>query len=108
MTNAFKSEYEPDGGLTELAVIVNTFLPPHGEFTGAMYKQPPPSAAECSIRDIVREAAQLLEHAGLLIPKQYESNGNWTHMGWGTTRLGRAALADGSVDRRVAASAPPA
>jgi hypothetical protein len=69
MTNAFKSEYEPGGGLTELTAIVDTFLPPHGEFTGPIYKQPPLSAAEYNIRDIVSEAAQLLEHAGLLIPK---------------------------------------
>jgi len=108
MTNAFKPEYEPGDGLTELAAIVDTFLPPHGEFTGPIYKQPLPSAAEYSIRDIVSEAAQRLEHAGLLIPKHYASNGNWTHLGWGTTRLGRTALTDGSVERRVEASAPPA
>src|SRR5437868_4206395 len=69
MTNSFKPEYEPGIGLTELAVIVDTFLPPHGEFTGAIYKKPRPSAAEYSIRDSVYEAAQLLEHAGLLILK---------------------------------------
>ena len=108
MANAFKPEYDPEDGLTELAVIVNTFLPPHGEFTGPIYKQPPPSGAEFSIRDLIREALQSLEHAGLLIPKNYESNGNWTHLGWGTTRLGRAALTDGSVERRVEAAAPPA
>jgi hypothetical protein len=108
MTNAFKPEYEPGLGVTELEAILDTFLPPHGEFTGAIYKRPSPSAAEYSIRDLVREAAQLLEHAGLLIPKHYESNGNWTVLGWGTTRLGRAALTDGSVERRVGASAPSA
>jgi hypothetical protein len=108
MANAFKQEYEPGGGLTELAAIVDTFLPPHGEFTGPVYKQPAPSAAEYSIRDVVREATQLLEHSGLLVQQHYESNGNWTHLGWGTTRLGRAALTDGSIEQRAAASAPPA
>jgi hypothetical protein len=82
--------------------------PRSGEFTGPIYKQPPPSVAEYSIRDIVSEAAQRLEHAGLLIPKHYESNGNWTHLGWGTTRLGRTALTDWSVERRIEPSAPPA
>jgi hypothetical protein len=108
MTNAFKPEYEPGHGLVELAGVSDSFLPPHGEFTGAIYKRPPPSAAEYRIRDILREATQLLEHAGLLIPKHYESNGNWTVLGWGTTRLGRAALTDGSIERRVAALAPSA
>jgi hypothetical protein len=108
MTNAFKPEWEPGLGVTQLDAILDTFLPPHGEFSGAIYKKPRPSAAEYSIRDMVREAAQLLEHAGLLIPKHYESNGNWTVLGWGTTRLGRAALTDGSVERRVEASAPSA
>jgi hypothetical protein len=108
MTNAFKPEWEPGLGVTQLEAILDTFLPPHGEFSGAIYKKPQPSAAEYSIRDMVREAAQLLEHAGLLIPKHYESNGNWTVICWGTTRLGRAALTDGSVERRVVASAPSA
>jgi hypothetical protein len=88
MTNAFKPKYEPGYRLVELATVGDTFLPPHRQFTGAIYKQPPPSAAEYRIRDILREAAQVLEHAGLLIPKHYESNGNWTVLGWGTTRLG--------------------
>jgi hypothetical protein len=88
MTNAFKPLGEPEDGLTELAAIVD-ILPPHGEFTGPIYKQPAPSAAEYTIRDIVREAAQRLEHAGLVIPKQYESYGcrssGGTYMGWGMT-----------------------
>ncbi len=89
-------------GLTELAAIVDAFLPAHGEFSGPIYKQPSPSAAEYSIRDYVTEAAQLLEHAGLLVPKHYESNGNWDppRLGDDATRADGAGRWVGREPRR--------
>ena len=44
----------------------------------------------------------MLEHAGLLMPKGYSSNGNWYHAGYVTTRRGRAALASNSVEQMLA------
>jgi hypothetical protein len=44
MTNAFKPDFEPGPehdpgqGLTEIASMVDTFLAPHGEFTGSPWK----------------------------------------------------------------------
>jgi hypothetical protein len=112
MTNAFTADFEPGPdnepgqGLTEITVMVETFLPPHGEFTGPVWKAPARSAAEYRIRDMVSDAVQILEHACLVKPSWYESNGNWTNLGYVTTRLGRAALADGSVERLAASVVP--
>jgi hypothetical protein len=112
MTNAFKPDFEPGPdhepvqGLTEIAAIVDMFMPPHGEFTGSPWKAPAHSPAEYRIRDMISDAVQVLEHACLLKPAWYESNGNWTHLGYVTTRRGRAALADGSVEHLAAAATP--
>jgi hypothetical protein len=55
------------------------------------------------------EAVQLLEHAGLLVHREhyYQLNG-FRHFttGYATTRTGRQALADGTVQPRVTAVTP--
>jgi hypothetical protein len=112
MTNSFTADFEPGPdhepgqGLRDIASVVDSFLPPHAEFSGSPWKAPAHSAAEYGIREMVSDAVQVLEHACLLKPSWYESNGNWTNIGYVTTRRGRAALADGSVERRAAAALP--
>jgi hypothetical protein len=97
LSKAFQAEYKPDSGIKEVGEVVGAMLPPHGEYPGPFYKWPQPSAAEYRLRDLVREGLQVLEHARLLMPKGYSTNGNWYHSGYVTTRLARAAMADGSV-----------
>jgi hypothetical protein len=108
LTKAFSAEYEPDAGMLEVGAIVDACLPPHGEWTGSPWKEPPAPDALLLLRDLIREGVQVLEHAGLLMPKGYSTNGNWYHAGYVTTRLARTAIADGSVERILTAWAAPA
>lgn len=66
-----------------------------------------------SLQDLVTEALQLLQNAGLLIERSYKVNQDHTYSQWlsgvVTTRRGRAALASGAVSRYLAPDpAPPA
>jgi hypothetical protein len=106
LNKAFQAEYEPDSGMKEVGDVIDAMLPPHGEYSGPFYKWPRPSTAEYRLRDLVREGLQVLEHARLLMPKGYSTNGNWYHSGYVTTRLGRAAMADGSVEQVLSSVAP--
>jgi len=106
LQKAFKAEYEPGSGIMEIGGVIDVFLPPHGEFNGPVWKIPEPSEAEYRLRDLIREGVQALEHASLLMPEGYSTNGNWYHAGYVTTRLARAALADGSAERIVSAARP--
>ena len=58
------------------------------------------------LRDVVREGLQVLEHAGLLVVKGYTIQGDLFQYGYVTTRRGRAALTDGSLERKLSAAAP--
>jgi hypothetical protein len=108
LTKAFSPDYRPDSGMKEIDAVIDAFLPPHSEWTGSPWKAPQPSDAECRLRDLIREGVQVLEHRGLLMPKGYSTNGNWYHAGYVTTRVARAALADGSVEQTLSAGPPAA
>jgi hypothetical protein len=104
MTKAFKPEWTPGGGMTGLGGIADYFLPDYG----------PPRAGdatsveEYALRDMIAEGVQLLEHVGLVRPA-FGYGGNLAGFGWVTTRLGRSALASGSVQQaveRLAGTAP--
>lgn len=92
MTKAFKAEYTPGDELTELGGIASWFVPDHG----------PPRAGDTTpeeqsaLVDLVAEGVQLLEHARLVRPK-FGYSGQVACYGWVTTRLGRSALAAGSL-----------
>src|SRR5579859_1476436 len=96
MTNAFSPAYTPGAGMMELGAIADHFLPDYG----------PPRAGdtttneEYALRDLIAEGVQVLERALLVRPK-FGYGGNLAGYGWVTTRLGRSALASGSVPAAV-------
>jgi hypothetical protein len=106
LRRAFGVDHEPDRGMLEVAEIVDVFLPPHRDWTGPVYKAPPPPEGLLRLRDVVREGLQVLEHAGLVMLKGYNIQGNLFQYGYVTTRRGRAALVDGSLERILSAAAP--
>jgi hypothetical protein len=61
-----------------------------------------------ALQDLVTEAMQLLQTAGLIMPRSYKVNQDHAYSQWlnglVTTRRGRAALANGTVGRIVASS----
>jgi len=93
--------------MKEIGDVLDAMLPPHGEYPGPFYKWPQPSAAEYRLRDLTREGLQVLEHARLVMPKGYSTNGNWYKSGWVTTRLARTALANRSVDQILSTVSQP-
>jgi hypothetical protein len=107
LNRAFQAQYKPDQGMKEIGDVIEAMLPPNGEYPGPFYKWPQPSAAEYRLRDLIRQRLQVLEHARLLMPKGYSTNGNWYHSGWVTTRLARTAMANGSVDQILSTVAQP-
>jgi hypothetical protein len=106
LTTAFAADYKPDGGMLEMEEIVDAFVPPHGEWTSSWKERPAPPEALDRLRDLIREGVQRLEHTGLLMPTGYTAT--WYHVGYVTTRRGRAALADGSVERVLSTAATSA
>jgi hypothetical protein len=103
---AFSADYQPDQGMLEVPAIVDAFLPPHGDWTGSPWKAPAAPEGLLRLRDTIREGLQILEHAGLLMPKGYNIQGDFFQYGYVTTRRGRAALTDGSLERILSAAAP--
>jgi hypothetical protein len=94
LTKAFYAEYTPGAGVLELGGIEGRFLPESGpERAGDTI---PGEAAV--LRDLLAEGVQVLEHAGLVRP-EFVYSGSMACFGWVTTRLGRSALASGTVQR---------
>jgi hypothetical protein len=92
MTKAFKADYNPGRGMHELGGIAGYFLPDYGPMrAGDTTPQ-----EELALHDLLAEGVQLLEHARLVRP-QFAYSGNVACSGWVTTRLGRSALAAGTV-----------
>lgn len=92
MTRAFKPEYNPAAGIQELGGIADYFLPAYGAMR--MGDITPPEVV--ALHDLLAEGVQLLEHARLIRPK-FGYSGQVACDGWTTTRLGRSALASGTV-----------
>jgi hypothetical protein len=110
LTSTFTAEYQALNAETwSLIEITEHFMPPHRE---PKFNEPDEATpGECQVHELIAEAVQLLEHAGLLMHRNYYYIHN--HMrdyssGYAPTRLGRTALADGSVERRLAAAMPAA
>jgi len=112
MTRYFTTDYAVASQITSM-VAVDTIcwdlLPDNsGEHAG----EPIPDAF-FSLQDVVTEAVQLLRTAGLVMERRYKVGQDHAYSQWldglVTTRRGRAALADGTVERIVAqVYAPPA
>jgi hypothetical protein len=92
MTRAFSPDYNPGAGIQELGGIVGRFLPECGP--ERMGDTTPPEVV--ALEDLLAEGVQLLEHARLVRPK-FGYSGQVACDGWATTRLGRSALASGTV-----------
>jgi hypothetical protein len=104
LRTSFAADYQPDQGMLEVPVIVDAFLPPHGDWTGAPWKTPSAPEGLLRLRDTIREGLQALDHAGLVMPKGYNIQGDLFQYGYVTTRRGRAALTDGSLEQILAAA----
>lgn len=106
LRTAFSADYQPDHGMREVPAVIDAFLPPHGDWTGAPSKAASAPEGLLRLRDTIREGLQVLDHAGLLMPKGYNIQGDFFQYGYVTTRRGRAALTDGSLDRILSVAAP--
>ncbi len=108
MTQFFTSEYLVASKVTDLSgidTITWNLLPDNdGEKAG----EPIPDAF-FSLQDLVAEAVQLLQNAGLVMERTYRvgqgSYGQWL-TGLVTTRRGRAALDNGTVAQIVSPAYP--
>ena len=96
MTRAFTPDYTPGDGYTGLGSIADSFLPDYGAPRAGDTTTP----QEYALCDLLAEGVQLLEQARLVRPK-FGYSGSLAGCGWVTTRLGRAALASGTVQRAV-------
>jgi hypothetical protein len=92
MTKAFNPDYNPGSGIQELGGIADYFLPEYGPMR--LGDTTPKEVV--ALQDLLAEGVQLLEHARLVRPK-FGYSGQVACDGWATTRLGRSALAAGTV-----------
>ena len=98
MTELFAGAYTPGGGQVDSDVLASPLIPDHAS---AKYGDPTPPAVKI-LWDIAAEATQLLEHARLIVPCTWYS-GNVACSGYRSTRAGRTALEQGTVERLTAA-----
>jgi len=99
MTQFFNSPYEPGGGTVGIGDVTDGLMPPH-DF--AKLGDPTPEA-QLVLEDLVGEAVQVLEHAGLIRPKAYYS-GNVSNFAYVATRRGRSALEKNAVESALTGS----
>jgi hypothetical protein len=107
MTEIFKADYELNSQVWGALEITEHFMPAHR--SPKLHETDEATPGEMQVNELMTEAMQVLEHAGLILHREhyYQLNG-FRHFttGFATTRIGRAALADGSVQARVAAVTP--
>ena len=100
MTQFFKSDYEPGGDTIAAGDVADGLMPPHD---WPKLRDPVPRA-QVVLQDLAAEAIQLLEHANLIRPK-LSYQGDVANFGYITTRRGRTAIEENSVDRILAGDA---
>jgi hypothetical protein len=98
MTELFGTEYQPRGNGVDVDSIAGPLIPEHGP-PKAGDKNPPGAR---TLWDLAAEAIQLLEQARLIVPDLWYS-GNVACFGYRSTRAGRAALEQGTVEQLAAA-----
>jgi hypothetical protein len=99
MAELFGSEYHP-GRWVDLDAVASPLIPPN---SGAKLGDPTPDGVRI-LNDIAVEAIQLLEHANLIAPAFWYS-GNVACSGYRSTRAGRTAVEQGTVEQIVARQA---
>ena len=98
MSELFGSQYEPRGNGVDIDAIAGPLIPPN---SGSKYGDPTPPGVDI-LWDIAGEAIQLLEQARLIMPDLWYS-GNVACFGYRSTRAGRTAVEQGTVEQLVSA-----
>ena len=99
MSELFGSEYHP-GHWVDLNSVSYPLIPPN---SGSKLGDPTPDGARI-LDDIAVEAIQLLEHANLIAPAHWYSGNIW-YFGYRSTRAGRTAVEQGTVESILARGA---
>ena len=99
MSDLFGSNYQPRGNGVDIDTIAAPLVPPN---SGSKFGDPTPEGVDI-LWDIAAEAIQLLEQARLIIPDLWYS-GNVACFGYRTTRAGRTAVEQGTVEQLVTAA----
>jgi hypothetical protein len=99
MNELFGPEYEPRGNRVDVDTIASPLIPDHSP-AKAGDKQPPGARI---LWDIAAEAMQLLEQARLIVPDLWYS-GSVACFGYHSTRAGRDAVQQGTVEELVTAA----
>jgi hypothetical protein len=104
MTRYFTTEYPVASQITTMVAVDTICWDLVPDNSGEHAGEPIPDAF-FALQDLVTEAMQLLQTAGLIMPRSYKVNQDHTYSQWlsglVTTRRGRAALANGTVGRIV-------
>ncbi len=95
MRAAFSKDYEPD--LSPVSPSAWTLVP--ASLSEVKFEMPPDLGAR--LRDLAAEGAQLLEHKRLIRAEAHYSGSYFSH-GYLTTRAGRDALANGTLEQILA------
>ena len=97
MSELFGSQYHP-GEWVDLNAASSPLMPPN---SGSKFGDPTPDGVRI-LDDIAVEAMQLLEHANLIAPAFWYSGNIW-YFGYRSTRAGRTAVEQGTVERILTA-----
>jgi hypothetical protein len=97
MKELFGSEYQPRGNGVDVDAIAGPLIPPN---SGSKFGDPTPPGVDI-LWDFAAEAIQLLEQAKLIMPDLWYS-GNVACFGYRSTRAGRTAVEQGTVEQLVA------
>ena len=95
MAELWGSEYHP-GQWVDLDTVASPLIPPN---SGSKFGDPTPDGVRI-LNDIAVEAIQLLEHANLIAPAFWYSGNIW-YFGYRSTRAGRTAVEQGTVEQIV-------
>ena len=95
MAELFGPEYHP-GAWVDLNSVAGPLIPPN---SGSKFGDPTPDGVRI-LNDIAVEAVQLLEHANLIAPAFWYSGNIW-YFGYRSTRAGRTAVEQGTVEQIV-------
>ncbi len=99
MNELFGSEYQPRGDGVDVDSIAGPLIPPN---SGSKFGEPTPSGVDI-LWDIAAEAIQLLEQAKLIMPDLWYS-GQVACYGYRSTRAGRTAVEQGTIEQLVTAA----
>ena len=98
MNELFGSEYQPRGNGVDVDSLAGPLIPPN---SGSKFGDPTPPGVDI-LWDFAAEAVQLLEQAKLIMPDLWYS-GQVACFGYRSTRSGRTAVEQGTVEQLVTA-----